>query len=152
MEFVGKLEKDQESQATWIKIPQDIQQGLGWRRRVAVRGTLNESPFRSSAFPYGGVHYLGVNRKLRAAAGIEAGDLVRVSIEEDTEPREVVTPLDLQEALKTSPAARTVWENLSYSHRREYANAIEEAKKPETRTRRIRRTLEALSKMAKPPA
>ncbi|MDZ4160174.1 MAG: YdeI/OmpD-associated family protein [Anaerolineaceae bacterium] len=139
------MERDQDSQATWIVIPQDIQQAYGARGRVAVCGSLNNTPFRSSIFPYGGVHYLAVTQKQRQKLGVAAGDRLRVVIERYTEPRIVIPPPDLETALAANPSVRAAWEKLSYSHQREHVNFIEEAKKPETRARRITRTVETLS-------
>jgi len=67
---------------------------------------------------------------------------VRVSIELDTEPRTVTVPDDLRSALADDDAAREAFEKLSYTHRREYVEWIEEAKRPDTRARRIAGTIE----------
>jgi uncharacterized protein YdeI (YjbR/CyaY-like superfamily) len=62
---------------------------------------------------------------------------IEVRIALDTDVREVQVPADLVAALKTSEAAWARWSKLSYTHRREHVEAIEAAKKPESRTRRI---------------
>ena len=49
---------------------------------------------------------------------------------------------DVQAALRADGAAETAWSKLAPSHRREYLEWIDEAKKPETRTRRIAKTLD----------
>jgi hypothetical protein len=142
--FRARLETEPDSQAIFVVIPFDVQQAFGSRSRVPVHGAINGHPFRGSLIPYGGKHYLGVNRALRESAGVRADDLVEVEIERDDEPRIVNPPADLIAALQANEAARSVWEKLSYSHQREYVAAIEEAKKPETRSRRIDKTIAAL--------
>ena len=86
---------------------------------------------------YGGVAYIGLNKGVRAAAGVDAGDRVRVTMELDTELRTVDAPDDLRSALAKDQAAHAAFDELSFTHRREYVEWIEGAKRPETRTRRI---------------
>jgi hypothetical protein len=130
---------------TFIVIPFDVEQTFGTRARVPVRGTINGYPFRTSISPYGGKHYLPVNKALRAGAKAARGDSVDIVMERDDEPRVVRPPADLARALKANPAAHARWRQLSYTHRKEYARAVEEAKKPETRLRRIEKTIADLA-------
>lgn len=123
----------------------DVQEVFGTRARVPVRGTLNGAPFRGSLFPMGGRHFMAVNRKLRAAAGVRAGDTVTVTLERDTQPRVVTPPEDFARALGANPEAAALWETLSYTHRREYAEHIEGARRPETRQRRIEKSIQLLA-------
>ena len=141
------LEKHPGSTATGITIPFDVQKTFGTRARVPVRGTINGFPFRSSIFPMGrdGCHMMAVNRGMREGARAQAGDLVSITMERDDEPRVVTPPADLARALKANKAALAAWERLSYTHRKEHARAVEEAKKPETRVRRIEKTIAALT-------
>jgi hypothetical protein len=142
--FQAILETEPGSAATFIRIPFDVPQVFGTRGRVPVRGTLNGAPFRSSLSPYGRIHYLGINRTLREQAGVQAGDLVEIALEKDDEPRQVSLPPDFAQALRENPAAQAAWDRLSYSHQREHVQAVEEAKKPETRMRRIEKAIAQL--------
>lgn len=140
------LEKDARSEATGIVVPFDAQKVFGTRARVAVRGTINGFPYRGSIFPAGdGTHYMVVRKQVREAAGVEGGETVAVTMERDDEPRTVTPPADLARALKRDRAARDAWDKLSYTHRREYAELIEGAKRPETRARRVEKTLAQLA-------
>jgi uncharacterized protein YdeI (YjbR/CyaY-like superfamily) len=67
-----------------------------------------------------------------------------VRLDLDTDKREVKPPADFMKALKAAHPAWHRWRELSYSHQREYAEAIEEAKKPETRARRIEVAVHAI--------
>lgn len=143
--FKVLLEADPDgSRATGITIPFDVEKEYGTRARVPVRGTLNGAPFRSSIVPMGGRHMMVVPKKLRDAAGVSAGETITVVMERDTEPRVVTPPADLVAALDADEAAKAAWAKLSYTHQKEHVLAIEEAKKPETRARRLARTLEVL--------
>jgi uncharacterized protein YdeI (YjbR/CyaY-like superfamily) len=90
---------------------------------------------------YGGVGYIGVNREVKAATGVDAGDRVDVTMELVKEPRRVTLPADLRAALAADPTAKCAFAKLSYTHKREYVEWVEEAKRPETRARRITATV-----------
>ena len=140
------LEKDDRSEATGIRIPFNVEKEFGTRARVPVRGTINGFAFRSSVFPMGdGYHYMVVNKNVRAGAKAKGGETISVVMERDEEPRVITPPEDFARALKANKAASAAWDKLSYTHRKEYAQAIEEAKKPETRTRRIEKAIAMLS-------
>ena len=141
--FYAVLETDDGSSA-FVKIPFDVKTVFG-QARPPVRVTLNGFEFQNTLTPYGGVHYLGVNQKVRAAAGVKIGDRVEVTVAADDAPRTVKPPIDLVRALKADPAANARWKQLSFTHQREYVEAIEDAKKPETRARRIAKTIEQLA-------
>lgn len=143
-QFQALLETEPDSSATFIVIPFDVQQVFGTRARVPVVGTINGYPFRGSLSPYGGKHYLGINRALRESAQVKAGDRVDIVIERDTEPRQVSLPQDFAQALQDNGRAQAAWEKLSYSHQKEYVDAIQEAKKPETRRRRLEKAINDL--------
>ncbi len=144
--FRAVLEKDTDSSATAIALPFNVEKAYGSRGRVAVRGTLNGFAFRSSVFPMGGgCHWLVVNRQMREGAKIKAGETISVMMERDDEPRVITPPEDFARALKANKTALAAWDKLSYTHRKEHARAIEEAKKPETRARRIEKVIAALA-------
>ncbi|HWS90204.1 MAG TPA: YdeI/OmpD-associated family protein [Pyrinomonadaceae bacterium] len=134
-----------------IQIDFDVEKAFGKRGRVPVRGTLNGAPFRGSLFPMGGCHFMVVNRHLRAAAGVSGGETVPVRMERDDEPRTVEPPADFARALKSNKDAQAVWDKLSYTHRREHVEHIEEARKPETRQRRIEKSVTLLAAGKKEP-
>jgi Bacteriocin-protection, YdeI or OmpD-Associated/Domain of unknown function (DUF1905) len=134
-----------------ISIDFDVEEAFGKRGRIPVRGTLNGAPFRGSLFPMGGCHFMVVNRFLREAAGVTGGETVPVVMERDDEPRTIEPPADFTRALKGNKEARATWDKLSYTHRREHVEHIEEAKKPETRLRRIEKSIELLAAGKKEP-
>jgi len=144
--FRAVLESPEGTTGTAITIPFDVEKTFGKRGRVPVRGTINGVEYRSSVFRMGDAPYfMVVNRKFReAAGGLEAGETVSVVMERDDAPRTVEAPDDLDAALRTDPALLAAWAKLSFTHKREHVEAIESAKKPETRTRRIEKTVELL--------
>ena len=146
--FQAKLEKHDASEACVIAIPFDVEKVFG-AKRVPVSGNINGAKFRSTIVRMGGRYLLIVNKQLRGAANVKSGDNTMVELARDTEPRIVEPPADLAAAFKKNLTAGEVWEKLSYTHRKEFVLAIEEAKKPETRARRIEKTIaELLNKYA----
>ena len=112
--------------------------------RAPVKVTLNGYTYRSTIAAMGGPPCIPLRRSNREAAGLEGGETLQVRLELDTETREVKPPADLVSALKAAPPAWHRWRELSYSHQREYAEAIEGAKKAETRTGRIEAAVRAI--------
>ena len=105
--------------------------------RVPVKVTLNGYTFRSTIAAMGMPPCIPFRKSNREAAGLEGGETLDVRLDLDIEPRTVTPPADFVKALKAAPPAWDRWRDLSYSHQREHVEAIEGAKKPETRTRRI---------------
>jgi hypothetical protein len=113
-------------------------------KRFPVRAVVNGYEWRTTVTRMRGEYLLGLSREVRAGAGAEAGDEVEVTLELDTTPREVDVPEDLTIALAGDPQARAAFDGLAYTHRKEYARWIEEAKRQETRARRVGQALEML--------
>jgi Bacteriocin-protection, YdeI or OmpD-Associated/Domain of unknown function (DUF1905) len=127
-----------------VEVPLDVPAAFG-RQRAPVKGTVNGTPFRTTIAVYGGRYYIGFNKRLRGAAGISLGEEVEIELERDEDPREVEVPADLTEALRSVPEAEKAFGRLSYTHRKEYVEWITEAKKQETRERRVLKTVERLA-------
>lgn len=128
---------------TTVEIPFDVAATFG-SVRAPVLVTINGFAFPTRTMRYGGVYLIGLNREAREGAGIDAGDTVTVELELDEAPREVDLPRELASALDAEPELRAFFDSLSYTHRREYARWISDAKRDETRKRRLRRALDLL--------
>lgn len=144
LELAGKT-------ATGMHVPPEVVAALGAGKRPPVRATINGYTYRSTVAVYGGEFLLGVSDEVRKAAGVRAGDELDVELELDDEPREVEVPPDFAAALGSAPKARRVFDALSYSNRRRHVLAIEGAKAPETRRRRIDKAIEELDDDRSPP-
>ena len=138
--FTTKLHGVADMNATGIEIPPDIIEGLNAGKRPKVTVTVNGQAYRSTVAVMGGRYVVGVTAEQRARTGLKAGDPIEVILELDTAAREVEVPADLIAALEAA-GAREAFERLSYSHRKEHVRAVEEAKAPETRRRRIEKVV-----------
>jgi Bacteriocin-protection, YdeI or OmpD-Associated/Domain of unknown function (DUF1905) len=113
-------------------------------KRFPVVATVNGHTWRTSVARMGGEFLLGLNREVREGAGVQTSDEVDVSLELDTAPREVEVPEALATALAADPEAAAIYERLAFTHRKEYARWITEAKKDETRQRRVQQAVEMI--------
>ncbi len=130
--------------ATGIRVPNEVVAALGTGKRPAVHVTIAGYSYRSSVATMHGLFMLPVSAEVRDGAGLAAGDDLDVTLELDTEPREVIVPPDFADALEGGAQARRFFDGLSYSNRLRYVLSIEGAKSEETRRRRIARSVEAL--------
>ncbi len=128
-----------------VVLPADVAAAMGGRARIPVAGTINGVPFRGSTMPMGdGRHCVGFRKETRArAGGVEVGDSVAIEIGRDAAPRTVEVLDDLAAALAAEPGVRAAFDAMSYTHRRERAEAVAGAKRPETRARRIAQAVDA---------
>ena len=138
--FTVELERVQKT-ATMFRVPFDLTEAFG-RARPPVKVTIRGHTWRTTPGVYDGIGHVAVNRGVKAATGVDAGDRVRVRMDLDTEPRTVSIPADLDKALSANPAASRAFSKLSFTHRREYVEWVDEAKRPETRARRVAATVE----------
>jgi Bacteriocin-protection, YdeI or OmpD-Associated/Domain of unknown function (DUF1905) len=130
---------------TYLQIPFSVPEVFGRKGQVPVRASINGFTFRNSLMPRAGVHILGVGKDILAGTGADPGDTVQVELAFDDTPRTVVVPADLGAALAKSPAVSKSFAALSYSHKKEYVDWIDSAKKPETRQKRIEKMAEMLA-------
>ena len=137
--FTVDLERVQKT-ATMFRVPFDLEQAFG-RARPPVKVTIRGHTWRTTPGVYDGVGHIVVNRSVKAATGVDAGDRVLVRMELDSEPRTVSVPRDLAAALAADPAAKKAFASLSFTNRRVYVDWVEAAKRPETRARRVASTV-----------
>jgi len=122
---------------TGIEVPADLVADLGAGKRPPVVITVNGYEYRSTVAPMGGKYLLPFSAERRKESGIQGGDAIEVELTLDTAPRTVHVPDDLQSALDASAKARAAWDILSYTHQKEHVRSVLDAKKADTRARRI---------------
>jgi hypothetical protein len=128
----------------FIPVPFDPKPVFG-KVRAPVKVTLNGYTFRSTIAAMGGTVCLPLRKSNREAAGLEGNETLEVRLDLDEETREVKPPADLVKALKAESGAYERWKEMSFTHQREYAEAVESAKRPETRQRRIANAVKAIA-------
>ena len=126
--------------AVGMVIPPEIVEGLGAGKKPPVKVTIRGYTYRNTVAVMGGKYMVGVAAEHREKAGVKGGDKVEVTLELDTAPREVEAPKDLAAALKKAGLTKD-FAALAFTHRKEHVRAVEEAKAPETRLRRIEKAV-----------
>src|SRR6202045_653842 len=143
--FHAKIEAG-DGGGAYVLFPYDTGKEFGTKGKVLVNATFDGVPYAGSLIKYGNpLHLLGVSKAIREQIGQGPGDTVEVVVWKDEAPRTVEVPAQLEKLLKKE-GLLPVFEKLSYTHRKEYCRWITEAKKEETRLRRLMKAVEMLKK------
>lgn len=113
-------------------------------KRFPVTAKINGYTWRSTVVRMRGEFMLGLSKEVRAHAKVHAGDQIGVALALDREERKVEVPAALAQALASDAEAKAAFERLAFTPRKEFARWIEEAKRDETRERRVAKALEML--------
>lgn len=130
--------------ATGFEVPVEVVDALGKGKRPPVHVTIGPHTYRSTVAVMDGRYLVPLSAENRVAAGVTAGDEVEVELTLDDQPREVEVPDDLAAALRAEPAAAKTFEGLSYSLQRWHVLQVTGAKSPETRSRRVAKSIALL--------
>jgi hypothetical protein len=132
----------------YVLIPFEVEEVFG-RKRVPVAARFDGVPYRGTLVRMGcPQHMLPVLKEIRARLGRSVGDEIQVELEEDREPRVVEVPADLRAALAAQPGAPAAWKRLSCTCQKEHVGAINEARRADTRARRVAQAVEQLAREA----
>jgi len=134
--------------ATGVEVPAKIVEDLGSTKRPLVRVTINGYTYRSAIAPMGGTFMLGISEEVRNNANVKAGDTIDVQVELDTQPRDVVVPPELAQALAKNAKAKKYFDSLSYSGKVRLVAPIANGKTAETRERNLAKAMKELEAMA----
>ena len=134
----------------FVEVPFDVEEAFG-AKRPRVRAVIEGVPYRGILSRMGTErHLLVILKEIRETVGKTFGDEVKITVELDEEPLVIEVPDDLQKAFKAEKEAKTFFDQLAYTHRREYVMWINEAKREETRQRRIVKMIGMLKEGKKP--
>ncbi len=135
----------------YVIVPFDVEQVFG-KKRVRIKALIDGETYRGSLVRMGSPHHiLPVLKEIREKIGKTFGDEVGIIVEEDLDPREIVIPSDFMEVLKGTHEANSSFSRLSVTHQKEYIRWIDEAKREQTRKKRIIQAVDMLSKGKKLP-
>ena len=136
--------RESDGNATGIEIPAAVIESLGAGKKPPVRLTVNGYAYRSTVATMDGRYMVGFSAAHRAASGLAGGDEVEVEIDLDTEPRTVELPDDFRAALEADAAAMATFNKLSNSNKGYHVSQVTGTKNPETRQRRIEKSVAVL--------
>ncbi len=133
----------------FVEVPFDVEAAFG-SKRPKIKALIEGVPYRGTLVRMGEPnHMLIILKGIREQIGKSFGDEVTVSVEADVEERVIAIPVELKRVFKENPEAKASFEKLSYTHKKEYVTWISEAKKDETRARRVAQTIERLRRTRK---
>ena len=136
---------------TCVLFPYDTREAFGTKGRVPVHATFDGVPYTGSLMKYGfPQHMLGISKAIREQLGKASGDPVQVVVWKDESERKLEVPEPFLKLMKKE-GLLPFFESLSYTHRKEYCRWITEAKKEETRARRLEKAVEMLKAKVKTP-
>jgi len=128
----------------FVEIPFDVEKEFG-SKKPKVKAMIEGVPYRGTLVRMGSEHHILIILKgIREQIGKDFGDEIKVTMEEDTEPRVIEVPADLLKELKKDKDAKAFFDKLAYTHQKEYVKWIEDAKRDETRQARVIKTIEML--------
>ena len=128
----------------YVLFPYDVKKEFG-KARVPIKCTIDGEPYRGTMVKYGEPkHMILVLKAIREKIGKGPGDTVTIWLVEDTEVRSIEVPQPILTALKKYKLD-TTFNKLSYTHRREWVKAYADAKRDETKEKRIEDLIKALS-------
>lgn len=130
---------------TIVWIPFSVHKTWGVRGNFRIKGEINGFAFRTSLFPTRrGIHFLLVNKKMQAGAGVVPGTRADFFLQPDTAERVAVVPSELTPFLAEDASFRRWFEGLSYSYRKWFSDSITQLKSPASRRRRAEQIAEQL--------
>ena len=135
----------------YVVFPYGVEKEFGTNGKVPVNSTIDGVPDKSTLMRMGmPQHILGVPKAIRDKIGKKPGNVVKIVLWKDDEPREVAVPPELQARMKKA-GVLPFFESLSFTHRKEYCRWITEAKKDETRARRLDKAIQLLTDGVRTP-
>lgn len=146
--FRGVIEAARGPGAAVILVAPEVATALGGLKQMRVVGSLNGIAFKSSTYPWKGTGlYLGLHKATRQQAGVSVGDEVEIEVARDDRPRVLELAPELEQALEARPGLRARFDALSFSRRRELADPVSDAVRPETRSARVEKALDRLREL-----
>jgi hypothetical protein len=151
-EFDGEiLKSDERGAGAFVRFPYDVAETFGTRGQVKIACEFDGVPYRGSIVNMGTGPVIGILKSIRDEIGKQAGDVVHVKLWKDDAPREVIIPEELEVAFKANEEAKKNFDALSFSHRKEYAYWVGEAKREDTQRARVEKAIEMLKQGRKSP-
>ena len=148
--FKAKIEAG-DGGGAYVLFPYDTVKEFDTKGKVPVKVTFDGVPDAGSLIKYGRrLHVLGMPKAMREQTGKGPGDTIEVVVWRDEAARIVEVPAQFENLMKKE-GLLPVFKKLSYTHRKEYSRCIDEAKKEETRLKRLEKAIEMLKKGVSTP-
>jgi hypothetical protein len=148
-DFDAIMHRNPRVNSGYVEFPYHVEREFGVKGPVKVIATFDGEKYRGSLVKMGSdCHWIGITQEIRRKINKNPGDMIHVTITKDNEPRRVIIPPDFKTILEKEKKVFEYFQSLSFSHQKEYVQAIESAKKVETRNSRIQKSMEMLREKA----
>lgn len=147
-EFKTIIRQHDTINGAYVEIPFDVHKVFGVKR-VKVIATFDGFEYRGSIVSMGGRYLLGITQQIRKEIHKVFGDTIKVTVEKDEAKRMVELPSEFERKLKENGSAKSFWYSLSFSNKKKYADWMNSAKKAETQTQRIEKSISMLENKTK---
>jgi bifunctional DNA-binding transcriptional regulator/antitoxin component of YhaV-PrlF toxin-antitoxin module len=144
MKFMAEIKKHEGIDGAYVEIPFDVEAAFG-SKRVKVKATFDSAAYRGSIVNMGGCFMIGMTQAIRKEIGKQPGDIIEVTVEKDEEERIIEMPEDFLVILTQNREAKTFYETLSFTNKKDYVKWITDAKREETRNSRVQKAVQLLS-------
>lgn len=141
--FDANLIQSGEIDASYVDFPFDVKECFGRKGMIKIEAVFdNQISYRGSLANMGtGCHILIVLKSIRQQLNKTFGDQIHICLWEDKTERLIEIPENLKELFQSFPEHALAFEKLSYTHRKEWTNFIAEAKRNETKEKRMTKLL-----------
>jgi hypothetical protein len=125
--------------STVLRLPEKASARLPSRGQVAVKGTIDGHRFQAVLEPDGNFgHWMKIDRKLKASAGLGVGDSATLEIESVKDWPEPTVPQDLKTSLAAAPQKiQDLWKEITPMARWEWVRWVNATPNPDKRKRRV---------------
>lgn len=133
----------------FVFVPEDIlqiifKQAEKYKGHIPIKGIINNNPYRQTLVRYSGEWRLYINTTMLKNSPRRIGETITISISFDPENRTIAMPNDFAKALKASPEANLVFEQLSPSRKQEIVRYLARLKTKETLDKNITKAINFL--------
>ena len=136
---------------TFVFFPYDTEEAFSTKGKVPVKATFDGMAYTGSLMKYGHPqHMLHLPKAIRDELGKGAGAELDVEVWKDDAVRTLEVPAEFAQVMKRE-GLLPFFESLSYTHRKEYCRWIKEAKREETRAKRLEKAVLMLRSKVKTP-
>lgn len=138
IQFSAIIQQNADMNAAFVEFPFSTEELFNKKGQVKIKALFDDKvEYRGSLVKMkSDCHILGLTQAVRKQLNKTFGDSVAVSLVEDKEERTVEIADDIAMIFNENQEAKSLFDSMSYTHRKEYIRWIEEAKKPETRENR----------------
>jgi hypothetical protein len=133
----------------YVFVPEDILQKIFKQAgkdkgHIPIKGTINKNPYIQTLVKYSGDWRLYINTTMLKDSPKRIGELIELTVQFDPESREVKPPASFVQALDKNKKAKTVFESLPASRKKEIVRYLANLKSEDALERNVKKAISFL--------